>query len=124
VRANDATRVFRAPNPVFTASYAGFVVGEGPGSLSGTLAFSTTATTRSARGSYPITPSGLSSTNYAIAFVDGVLNVTSRCVERASLVATRGARSVGATTTATATTVATARRARMTTTIDAVRNAK
>jgi hypothetical protein len=43
--------------------------------LGGTLAFATPATVASPPGSYAITPSGLTSSNYAITFVDGTLSV-------------------------------------------------
>jgi hypothetical protein len=42
----------------------------------GALTFSTPASTTSPVGNYPITPSGLTSTNYAITFVSGTLTVT------------------------------------------------
>jgi hypothetical protein len=76
VRANDATRPGGAPNPTFTATYSGFVNNEGPSVLGGTLSFTTPATTTSPAGSYPIVPSGLTSTNYTITYVNGTLTVT------------------------------------------------
>ena len=75
ITADDKTKILNAPNPAFTASYSGFVLGEGPGVLSGTLACTTTAVTASPVGSYPITCSGLSSTNYAITYVGGTLHI-------------------------------------------------
>jgi Ca2+-binding RTX toxin-like protein len=57
VTAQDATKVAGQDNPPFTAS-AG-----------------------SPAGAYAITPSGLTSTNYAITFVDGVLTVTNLAVQ-------------------------------------------
>jgi hypothetical protein len=76
VTANDATKVFGQPNPTFTASYSGFVNGDTAASLGGTLVFSTPATTTSPVGTYTITPSGLTSTNYTISFVSGTLTIT------------------------------------------------
>jgi hypothetical protein len=76
VTAADASRPYGAANPAFTAGYAGFVNGEGPSALGGTLAFATSATATSPAGSYAITPSGLTSSNYAITFADGLLTVT------------------------------------------------
>jgi filamentous hemagglutinin family protein len=76
VRANDATRWVGASNPAFSAIYTGLVGGDTPASLNGTLVFSTPAAASSGPGSYAITPSGLSSGNYSITFVDGVLTVT------------------------------------------------
>jgi hypothetical protein len=75
IRANDATKRFGAPLPVFTASAAGFVNGDTFASLTGTLGFATTATTQSPVGSYPIAASGLGSPNYAITYVNGTLAV-------------------------------------------------
>jgi hypothetical protein len=56
-------------------AYSGFVNGETPGVLGGTLAY--TGTSQGARnaGSYVITPAGLSSSNYAVSFADGSLSV-------------------------------------------------
>jgi hypothetical protein len=76
ITANNETRAYGTANPVFTASYAGFVNGETTGSLGGTLTFSTAATTNSAVGTYPITPAGLTSSNYTISYVTGTLTVT------------------------------------------------
>ena len=76
VTANDASRLYGSPNPAFSATFSGFVLGEGPGVLAGALNFATPATPASPPGTYPIVPSGLSAANYAITFVDGVLTVT------------------------------------------------
>ena len=75
ITAQDATKVLNSPNPSFTASYSGFVLGEGPAVLSGTLTCTTTALLNSPIGSYPITCSGQTSTNYAITYVVGTLHV-------------------------------------------------
>lgn len=75
LRANDSAKPFGAPLPVFTASAAGFVNGDTFASLSGTLAFATSATAQSAVGTYPVVPSGLGSPNYVITFVPGTLAV-------------------------------------------------
>ena len=52
---------------------AGFVLGESPNVLGGSLTFATNATAASHVGSYTITPSGLTSTNYTLAFAPGTL---------------------------------------------------
>jgi uncharacterized repeat protein (TIGR03803 family) len=75
ITANDASRNYGAPNPSFTASYAGFVHGETAAALLGTLTLTTPATTTSAPGTYTITPGGVFSTNYTITFVPGSLTV-------------------------------------------------
>ncbi|MBI2764005.1 MAG: Ig-like domain repeat protein, partial [Chloroflexi bacterium] len=60
----------------FTARYSGFVNGETPLVLTGTLAFSGAGTSAvSAGGPYAVTPGGLTSTNYAITFVAGSLTI-------------------------------------------------
>ena len=78
VTANDATKVYGQANPAFAASYCGFVLGQDPSVLGGTLSFSTSATAAShvQAGGYPVTPGGLTSTNYAISFVAGTLTIT------------------------------------------------
>jgi len=90
ITADDKSRLSGAPNPPFTATYSGFVQGNNnvvtwsgtvtvndtPASLGGALTFSTPATPASPAGGYPITPSGQTSTNYTIAYVDGTLTVT------------------------------------------------
>jgi len=76
ITANNATRAVGAPNPAFTATYAGFVNGDTPASLTGTLVCTTTATTANPAGTYPITCSGQTSATYTITYVPGVLTVT------------------------------------------------
>jgi hypothetical protein len=76
VTADDALKVYDSPNPAFSVTYSGFVAGDDEGDLTGTLEVTTTATETSPVGTYPITPSGLSSDNYSITFVDGTLTIT------------------------------------------------
>ncbi len=60
----------------FTASYSGFVDGEGPDDLEGTLAFATNPRGPVVEsGTWEIIPSGLSSDNYAITFENGELKI-------------------------------------------------
>ncbi len=73
-KANDATKVYGDPNPDFTVSYSGFVYGEGGNNITPPVA-STTATTNSNAGTYPITLSGGSSTNYSIVYQPGTLTI-------------------------------------------------
>src|SRR5207249_5637996 len=61
ITADPKTKVYGEPNPAFTVSYFGFVLGQGPDVLGGTLSFATAASTASTVGSYSITPSGLTS---------------------------------------------------------------
>ena len=76
VTANDAARSYGGADPAFGARFDGFVLGEGAGVLGGTLDFSTDATRRSPVGRYAVSPSGLTSGNYAISYADGALSVT------------------------------------------------
>lgn len=76
IMANNATREYSQANPSFTVSYSGLPSGSPPPALTGALTCATTATLGSPVGSYPITCSGLTSTNYIIAFVPGTLTVT------------------------------------------------
>jgi hypothetical protein len=75
IAADDKARLFGQPNPPFTATATGFKLGQSVADLSGTLILGSPATSTSPAGAYPIVPSGVTSTNYAITFVDGVLVV-------------------------------------------------
>ena len=75
ITADDKTRVQGAANPAFTASYSGLVNSETSAALTTQPTFSTTATTASVPGTYPITPSEATSSNYEITFVNGKLVV-------------------------------------------------
>ncbi len=76
ITANDKTRRYQSPDPAFDAAYSGFVNGEGVSALTGTLACTSTATMSSTVGTYPITCSGQTATNYAITYVAGTLTIT------------------------------------------------
>ena len=76
ITANDRLRIIGAPNPPFTASYSGFVPGQNPQVLSGTLTFATMATATSNVGNYAVIPSGLTSSNYALTYAAGRLTVS------------------------------------------------
>ena len=66
-------------------TYAGFRNGDIASGLTGTLAFTGTSQGAINAGTYAITPAGLSASNYALSFVDGVLTVA-----KASLTVTAG----------------------------------
>ena len=76
ITANNATNVYGAALPPLTARYSGFVLGQGENDLTGLATITTTATAMSDVGSYPITPSGATSSNYTFAYVNGSLTVT------------------------------------------------
>jgi hypothetical protein len=82
VQADDQTRAYGTTNPVLTVSYLGFVNSEGTNVLSGAPSVSTTATTNSLAGTYPITVSAgtLSAANYSFSFLSGQLTVTAPAV--------------------------------------------
>jgi uncharacterized repeat protein (TIGR01451 family) len=61
--------------PVITPGYAGFVNGDGPGSLATAPTCSTTATPASPAGPYPATCSGAADPNYAISYAAGQVTV-------------------------------------------------
>jgi hypothetical protein len=75
VTAENKSKVYGQVNPAFTVTYAGFVGADDQTDLTGTLAFAAIDPT-SGVGTYEITPSGLTSPNYTIAFVKGSLSVT------------------------------------------------
>jgi hypothetical protein len=76
ITAQDQSRAFGAPNPTCQVSGDGFVSGDSPAVLSGTLACDFGgATTSSPAGDYPNTPSGLSSGDYTLSFHAGTLHV-------------------------------------------------
>ncbi len=79
VSANNASRPYGTANPAFTASYNGFVNGEGTNVISGSPVLSTAAATNSPVGTYPIQVSQgtLSSANYTFSLTNGTLTITS-----------------------------------------------
>jgi hypothetical protein len=76
ITANNQTRVYGAANPSFSAAYNGFVNGDTASVLVGTLSVTSPATAASPAGNYAIIPSGLSGSNYLIAYANGTLTVT------------------------------------------------
>jgi hypothetical protein len=76
ITAKDATRTFGQPNPAFSVKYRGFVNGDTKASLTGTLQIITPATLDSPPETYPIQPSGLSSPDYTITYVNATLTIT------------------------------------------------
>jgi hypothetical protein len=78
VTANNASKVYNTANPAFTYAITGFVNGDTAAAVSGTPVETTTATTGSALGTYPITITAgtLSAANCVFTFVNGTLTVT------------------------------------------------
>ena len=75
VTVQAAIKAYGQANPAFALGYAGFVNGDGAGVLAGTAVFTTPATTSSPVGVYPVAVTGLTSPNYTISFVPGLLTV-------------------------------------------------
>ena len=75
VVANDKSKVYGEPLPVFDAAITGLVKEDTPESL-GNLVFQTEATPGSPVGDYSITPGGLSSPNYIFNYIKGTLTVS------------------------------------------------
>ena len=76
ITANSYTRKQGESNPTFDVTYSGFKNGETSSVLSKKPTCSTTATTSSSPGTYPITVSGAEAKNYDINYVNGTLTVT------------------------------------------------
>lgn len=78
VTPNDAEKPFRAPLPVFTATFDGFVNGDTEADLDTPPSFFTEASINSAVGQYQIVVGGTADSNYDITHInppDRVLNV-------------------------------------------------
>jgi hypothetical protein len=77
ITADNKTKPFSTVNPTLTASYTGLVNGDTPASLTTLPTLTTTAVTGSPVGTYPITISGASGTNYNISYTAGTMTVSS-----------------------------------------------
>ena len=75
ISADTKSKTYGAPNPVLTASFMGFVNGDGPANLTSPVILNTVATDVSAAGNFPITVSGAASPNYFVAFANDSLSV-------------------------------------------------
>jgi hypothetical protein len=84
ITADDKSFLFGTPLPTLTASFNSFASGEGVGNLTGTLTFTIKNMANVAvpynsftpAGTYTVVPSGVSSTNYNIGFVNGTLSIS------------------------------------------------
>ena len=77
VTANNQATVYGAALPSLRATYSGFVNGDNSSVVSGAPSLTTTATTTSPSGTYPIVAAlgTLSAANYTFTFVNGTLTV-------------------------------------------------
>lgn len=73
--ADDKTRLLGAANPVFTASYSGFVNNENAYVITRQPDITTTATVTSEAGQYPIIANNADALNYTFSYVQGVLTI-------------------------------------------------
>ena len=76
ITANDCERMYGLDNPELTVHYDGFVNGEDESVLTTKPTVSTTATSSSPAGKYPIIVSGAEAANYNINYIDGILTIT------------------------------------------------
>ena len=82
VKADNKQVTFGDDAPQYTVSYDGFVNNETNAVLGGTLAFACDyVKNQSGAGTYDITPSGLTSSNYDITFTKGTLTVGKKALE-------------------------------------------
>ena len=82
VTADNKQVTYGDPAPTYTESYDGFVNNETKAVLGGTLNLACSyVQNTSGVGTYDITPSGLTSNNYAITFTKGTLTVVEKALE-------------------------------------------
>ncbi|MCA1577299.1 MAG: Ig-like domain repeat protein, partial [Acidobacteria bacterium] len=79
ITASSHTITFNDPVPTITASYAGFVLGEGPGNLTTQPSCSTTYTVGSLIGTYPTKCENAVSANYTFTYINGTVTVLTAC---------------------------------------------
>ncbi len=75
VTANSASMIYGGTVPALTVSYSGFINGDNASSLTTAPTVTTTATSSSSAGDYPITVSGAVDPNYTIVYVPGTLTI-------------------------------------------------
>lgn len=75
VTGNNASMTYGGTVPALSVSYTGFVNGDGASSVTTAPTVTTTATSASPVGTYPITPSGAAASNYTISYQAGTLTV-------------------------------------------------
>ncbi|MFM7329163.1 MAG: MBG domain-containing protein, partial [Bacteroidota bacterium] len=74
--ADNKTKAYGDANPALTISYSGFKNSETASVIDTAPTVTTTATTASSAGTYPITVSGGTDNNYAFTYASGTLTVT------------------------------------------------
>ena len=74
-KVKDASRLYGDGNPEFTSTYTGFVNNEDASVVTSNGSYTTTATTKSDVGTYPIKQTGATAQNYVFDYEDGTLTV-------------------------------------------------
>ncbi len=75
IKANDQTSTAGSAIPLLTVTYTGLVNGDSNNSLTTQPTVSTTATSASPAGTYPITVKGAAAANYTITYTAGTLTI-------------------------------------------------
>ncbi|MEI6467500.1 MAG: MBG domain-containing protein, partial [Verrucomicrobiota bacterium] len=75
VTANSVTRVYGAPNPVWSLTYEGFVAGDSPAVFTTPIVIATSAGPASGPATYPLTLSGGAAANYTLTLRGGTVTV-------------------------------------------------
>jgi len=75
ITANNATMTYGGMVPSLSVSYTGFVNGDNASSLTTPPTITTTATSSSPTGAYPITASGAIDPNYSFTYIPGTLSI-------------------------------------------------
>jgi hypothetical protein len=75
ITANSASMIYGGTVPSLSVSYSGFINGDNASSLTTAPTVTTTATSSSAAGAYPITVSGAVDPNYTLVYVPGTLTI-------------------------------------------------
>jgi hypothetical protein len=101
IGAPTLTRAYGASNPTLAPSYSGLVAGDTAANLTSQPTCTTTATSSSSTGTYPVACSGAVDPNYTISYAAGMLTVAiaDRFVTRANTTLTVSAPGIFALTT-------------------------
>ncbi len=87
ITADNKSKIYKAPTPLLTLRYSGFVNNENDGVLTMKPILSTVAEQASMPGDYRIFAAGANAANYTIAYIDGILTILPAPIQ---IVATNG----------------------------------
>ncbi|AXJ01157.1 Putative Ig domain-containing protein [Cyclonatronum proteinivorum] len=88
VQVSDTSKIFGESDPEFEVTFEGFMQGDGPADLDGTLSFTREAGEDA--GTYAVTASGLSAPRYDITFLPGTLEINPLTISVEALPASKG----------------------------------